>query len=288
MENVQHTICILVDNGSIRAEAALFTRKLARELGAAAGLTVQATSLAHSDRIDLAELEQCSVPLLTPLLEECGRSANLQRILVLPLMLATGGAVYRKTQAAVEAAALAFADTTFLLGDGLLSEDETVPGGMVRILADGVRATVHREQLTRPIVVVVDHGSPERAAAEARNEVGSRMAHELNDTVSGVVVASMERRDGEAYDFNEPLLRAALSELAVAGRTDVVLVRLFLQPGRHSGVDGDIDRICEAVIRDHPDLRLHHPARALPTERLIPLLMARLDRLQRMNAAPAH
>ena len=63
----------------------------------------------------------------------------------------------------------------------------------------------------------------------------------------------MERREGEEYAFNEPLLENLLGSEGF--RRDVVLSMLFISPGRHAGPGGDIAQICEEAEKTHPGLR---------------------------------
>ena len=71
-----------------------------------------------------------------------------------------------------------------------------------------------------------------------------------------VGVASMERRPGAEYDFNEPLLETLLDQPEWRSG-DIVVARQFLLPGRHAGPGGDIERICLEAERRNPGLRLH-------------------------------
>ncbi len=64
----------------------------------------------------------------------------------------------------------------------------------------------------------------------------------------------MERREGELYAFNEPLLETALREAGEAGICKVVVALQFLFAGRHAGPDGDIAKICEEASREYPNL----------------------------------
>ena len=63
----------------------------------------------------------------------------------------------------------------------------------------------------------------------------------------------MERREGEEYDFNEPLLEKLLGTAGFD--REVIVSMLFLSPGRHAGPGGDVHQICEAAEQAHPGLR---------------------------------
>jgi sirohydrochlorin ferrochelatase len=121
-----------------------------------------------------------------------------------------------------------------------------------------VRAVIAAQRLTRPVVVLVDHGSPQQAVTAVRDDVARQLAHELARDARAVVAASMERRAGAEYDFNEPLLERALAAPPCGdGAGDVVLAPLFFFPGRHAGPGGDIETIARAAERKCAGLRVH-------------------------------
>jgi sirohydrochlorin ferrochelatase len=59
----------------------------------------------------------------------------------------------------------------------------------------------------------------------------------------------MERREGGAYAFNDPLLEKLGSVEDFAGG-HLVLAMFFLLPGRHAGEGGDVAEICEDLIAE--------------------------------------
>ena len=67
---------------------------------------------------------------------------------------------------------------------------------------------------------------------------------------SGFSTASMERRAGEEYAFNDPLLEKLLAEICARGERNVIVAQLFLAPGRHAGSNGDITKICLPFEKD--------------------------------------
>ena len=132
-----------------------------------------------------------------------------------------------------------------ILAAPLVIADEA-PVELIAILADRVRSTSAAHGWRRPKVVVCDHGSPQRAVAEVRDRLAAELAVFLGDEVESVAPASMERREGEAYAFNEPLLATLLAR-APFDTGEVVVVLQFLSPGRHAGPGGDVAAICEAA-----------------------------------------
>ena len=77
----------------------------------------------------------------------------------------------------------------------------------------------------------------------------------MKDYVSGFSTCSMERRNGEEYDFNEPLLEKLLVQKKEECE-EMLVAQLFLSPGRHAGKGGDLDRICCSFAGSSPSRRL--------------------------------
>jgi hypothetical protein len=109
---------------------------------------------------------------------------------------------------------------------------------LARILADQVHALGSASRR----VALVDHGSPTRAVTEVRNELAKQLGALLSSDFT-VAASSMERREGAAYDFCEPLL-ATLLRRPGWNTGDVTVAMQFLLPGRHAGPAGDVATIC--------------------------------------------
>ena len=91
-------------------------------------------------------------------------------------------------------------------------------------------------------LIVWDCYRPARAVADVRNELSCQLAGQLGPDFT-VAPCSMERRDGAAYDFCEPLLAGLLRQPGWnAGEVTIALQ--FLLPGRHAGPGGDVAEIC--------------------------------------------
>jgi sirohydrochlorin ferrochelatase len=151
---------------------------------------------------------------------------------------------------------------------------------MATILEDRVRACM-AGRTGQPAVVLVDHGSPMRAVATVRNHLAAQLAARLGRAVSGVRAASMERRPGSEYDFNEPLLERVLDEPGW-GTGPVIVAMQFLLPGRHAGPGGDVARICATAQRRGLQVVMTELVGSHPG--LIPLLADRAR--QGMASAP--
>ena len=269
----------MVDNGSLRPEAGLMTRRLARLLSNEIGIPVIAASQAHSNRIPAEALEGKPIPLLEVLLNRICPLPNLREVCVIPLLLVTGGVIYQKIESRVLKFSEMYPHLTFSMTEALVSESDPADEGIVGMVYEQVRATIERHLLVEPRVILVDHGSPDPTGAQTRNHVAERLTRLLGNTVERVVPSSMERRHGSEYDFNEPLLEKALEESAQNGLGNIVLARLFLQPGRHNGKRGDIEQICLSVSSRFPSMRIYNLPAVFSEKQLVQLLKRRLSQL---------
>jgi hypothetical protein len=145
---------------------------------------------------------------------------------------------------------------------------------VAQALAEAARQVIVVENLVHPKVVLVDHGSPQRAVTEVRNFLGGQVRTLLADVVAEVAVASMEKRPGADYAFNDPLLAPRL-RTPPFDRGDVVVALQFLSPGRHAGPDGDVARICAEARREQPELRTHLTGTIASDQRVIAVLADR-------------
>ncbi|KNC76915.1 sirohydrochlorin cobaltochelatase [Sphaeroforma arctica JP610] len=92
-----------------------------------------------------------------------------------------------------------------------------------------------------------------------------------------VIGASMERREGDAYAFNEPLLEGTLFNLEGNGSGDFVVAMMFLQPGRHAGSGGDVATILKEEETQHPGLKTHITDLMGSGDDIIPILADRFS-----------
>ena len=86
---------------------------------------------------------------------------------------------------------------------------------------------------------------PRSAVNQIRRALGCRLRAMLYPAT--VVDCSMERREGKAYDFNEPTLENAFK---LGGFTSgaVYVLPVFLFAGNHAGPGGDIENIINRAI----------------------------------------
>ncbi|MBI23811.1 MAG: cobalamin biosynthesis protein CbiX [Roseibacillus sp.] len=245
---------LLVDNGSFRAESTLSLRRTAEALGVRICAEVHPVSLLHSIRVDPVELGGVPAQVFEPFLrarQEEGRHS----FLVVPLFFGPSAAIYEYLPQRVRDMSGSWPELEVRVAPSMVELDEPDDTRVARILGDLVVRKMKEEDLEKPAVILVDHGTPREAVNRVRNHVTAQLHAILDDRVATVEASSMERREEAEYDFNEPLLENLL------GRTgfdrEVVLAMLFISPGRHAGAGGDIARLCESAEARCPGLRIH-------------------------------
>ena len=263
---------LLVDNGSLRPAATLNLRRLADALSQDTGEAVEAASLLHSFKIPPEALGGRKAATVGPLAERYAAEGGTE-LIILPFFFGPSQALTRylperlaEVQASYPQLSVKVAPP---LVDTLLAPDLR----LARLLADNVRERM--TNLSRPKVVLVDHGSPIPEVTAVRNYLAGQLSALLADEVDCVTFASMERRDGVAYRFNEPLLETLLASPTLAD-SDVILSMLFLSPGRHAGEDGDIAEICAQAMSRAPGLNVVTTRLVGENDAILELLATRL------------
>lgn len=268
---------VLLDNGSVNPDSVLAGRKLAEALSSRIGEPVDLVSVAHSDRIAPGDLGGVPARTWESYLANSADS-GIRELRVVPLFFGPSFALRKAKKAAVTAGRGGSGFET-LWADCLVSVDGD-DDALGRILADSVLQVLNTVDSDdpRPRVLLVDHGSPFAEVTERRDLAASLLAEALGSRVEKVVACSMERREGEAYDFNEPTLERALASAKKEGATRLILCYLFLFPGRHAGPGGDIDQICQSQGWD-PESDFLKTGLIGENPRLPELLQARLETL---------
>lgn len=247
--------CFLFDNGSLRAASTLSLRRTADLLSAAIGSSVQAVSLLHSSAVPTTELNDLPAELLEPaLLDWLGRNPT-GRAILLPFFFGPSGALTEYLPARLKTIRAKYPQADLRLGRSLVRADGT-DTRIASALTQAARETIRINELDRPKVVLVDHGSPQPEVALVRNHLGDQVRSLLGDDISILRAASMERRPGPFYAFNDPLLSAILGSPPFE-TGEVVILLQFLSPGRHAGPNGDIAQICDEAARGCPSLRTY-------------------------------
>jgi sirohydrochlorin ferrochelatase len=265
--------CLLVDNGSLKPASVLNLRRIAGALGQHLGREILPASLLHSSKVDPALLEgEAAVNLERRL--RWSLEAGEREFLVLPFFFGPTGALTDYLPERLEFRRAKHGPFKVWRAPFLYQ-----PGNnalLLDMLADQVRTVLRERGLRRPRVILVDHGSPKAEVTAVRDALACELGALLGDEVAAVAPASMERREGEAYAFNEPLLARKFEE-PCWGEGDTVISMLFLSPGRHAGPDGDVATICREAEQRFPGLRTHMTALVGEHPGIVPLLAARFD-----------
>jgi len=241
----------LCDNGSLRPEATLALRRVALALERSLGQPVAPVSLLHSSGIDTGRLEGRPAELLEPAVA-AALAGGVRSVTVLPFFFGPSAAVTAYIPERLRGLLEGNPGCELQIAAPLVRRDQSGDHRLPDALADRVRATRRARGWGVGPVVLVDHGSPQPAVGEVRNDVAARLARVLGEPVWP---CSMESREGPEYAFNRPLLAERL-RLAPCDRGRVLVVQQFLAPGRHAGPGGDLDVICQEAQRDQPELEV--------------------------------
>lgn len=262
---------LLVDNGSRRPDATLRLRALATELSEISGQVVHPVSLQHADKINPDKLEGKPAEVFTDFMDKHLQQGE-RDFIVLPLFFGLSRALTSfipQQQALLEEKHGCFnlvqAETLYPMPDG---DDQ-----LVDILFD------HYSRLRTTdleCVVMVDHGSPIPEVTAVRRHIVDRLQQKLDDTLV-IEQAVMERREGAEYDFNGDLLEDWLEQQAGQGVQSILLLMLFLLPGRHAGEGGDIATICADAMSQHPDMNITISPLVADHSGVVELLKSRLE-----------
>jgi len=241
-EGVRH---VLLDNGSLKAEATLSLRRVASRLSDMVGRQFHPVSILHSSKIDPVELD--GVPAQTWRRFLKGQLADgVGRLEVVPLFVGPSGAIVDYLPRITKELVGAGSNLVCKLADPLLRLDCPEDSAVAALIERELRAMLQDgDALEAPGVVLVDHGSPKREVAQCRDLAARQLASLMTDSGLEVIAASMESREGEEYSFNEPLLESALETARMRGWREILLAHLFFSPGRHAGPGGDIDAIVQ-------------------------------------------
>jgi len=241
-------LIFLIDNGSLRPEATFALRELALGLSARTGFRVEPVSLLHSHKIASEDLDGVPATIVRRRLREL-IEAGERAFIMLPLFLGPSLAIQDYLPQLIEEAQQIQPEISVTIADPLAGVDVDHPDlRLAKILADHVRQTMEAKGLIHPKVALADHGTPIELVNRVRNAVAAQLAEILADDVCAVKASSMERREGEAYAFNEPLLER-IGEVEGFAGGDLIVAMFFLLPGRHAGEGGDVAEICEGLLK---------------------------------------
>ena len=248
----QYTV-LLFDNGSFRPDSTFALREIAKKLGKQLGMRVEGVSLLHSHKIDAEKLNGEPATIIRRRFK-LGITNEEHHFICLPFFLGPSLAITEYLMELIEEAMLLCPEIEILVAPPLAGWDVNYPDHrLARILADQVKLTLKYNKLSDTTnLVLVDHGSPIEKLSILRNTVTNQLKELLGDSVSTATACSMERREGDAYAFNDPLLETISFEKPSIGKSleSLVVAMFFLLPGRHAGEGGDVDEILQGLVDD--------------------------------------
>ena len=252
MADEPHPCTLLVDNGSYRAESTLSLRRIAAALGDEIGGKVHPVSLLHSTKVKPEDLDGEPAQIFEPFIKAQHEAHGTNSFLVVPFFFGHTAAIFEYLPQRVRDLREGWPELDVRVAPCMVDLDDPSDRVVAGILADLVRRKAVEENIERPAVTLVDHGTPRIAVNQVRNLLADQLRKELGAEAAVVKASSMERREEPEYDFNEPLLENLLGSEGF--ERDVILSMLFLSPGRHAGPGGDIAEICEEAEKAHPGL----------------------------------
>lgn len=228
---MQSTRILLVDNGSLEAATTLSLRRLSKEVGQKMGYEVRPVSVLHSQKVSAELLDNKPAQIFTEAIHEAAQD-QIKRLVVLPLFIGPSLAITEFIPAQFKLHAPQ--DMQLIVAKTLYGSD----GELCDILIDNLKATTWQKD--KSTVLLCDHGTPIIEVNQVRNLLAKEISEKLKLDSNQLIACSMERREGEQYAFNEPLLESALSKAT----SHAVILMQFLLPGRHAGTEGDVAEIC--------------------------------------------
>lgn len=268
-------VCLLMDNGSLKAEAILNLRIIAGKLSKLTRRVIRPVSLLYSNEIDSSQLDGHSAEIFEPTVNTLA-SDGRYNILVIPFFFGPSRALSCYLPERINQLKKTHTHLNVRIAPCLVRTDDDENFSMAKILLNGINRVIKNKRLKYPAVILVDHGTPEIKVNEVRTFLARQLESLLKGKIRILAEASMERKKGKEYSFNDPLLLHQLSEKDF-NQGDVIISLFFLLPGNHAGIDGDITRICLEAERREPELRTHLTELVGADENLITLLKERVD-----------
>ena len=216
-------------------------------------------SLLHSSKVSADKLGGKEAELLEAALIKFAEDGG-SRAILLPLFFGPSGALTDYLPERLSLIRSQFPSLEVKIAGCLvdLSDDSAaiIAAALVARIQTSL-AQIAAEASGKTWVIATDHGTPKPAVTAVRNRIGDELKNLLSAKDFEVVVASMEKRDGAEYRFNNPLLAVAIDQAINAGAGHIIVAQQFLQAGRHAGEGGDIAEICEQAVRNEPRVTIH-------------------------------
>jgi len=266
---------MITDNGSYRPESTFSLRSLAERLGERVEHKIHAVSLLHSTKIDPEKLEGVPAEIFEPFIKK-RKKEGINKFHVTPMFFGPSAAIKEYLLQRIEALKSGWEELEVYVAPCVVEPLDPEDTRMAQILVDHVYKAKAEEGYETPSVALVDHGAPRKTVTDVRNHLAEQMRQLLPvDIFPHVSPCSMERREGEEYAFNEPLLERVIGEEGY--QKEVIISMLFASPGRHAGPDGDVWEICADAAAEHNGLSWKMTDLCAQHEGLIDLLAERFQ-----------
>jgi hypothetical protein len=225
---------------------------MAAAVTARSGLPVVAASARFADRVEgLVPPGDTVDTALARYLGGCGAAAVDPRVLVLPAFFGPSDTLTQLVPAVVARHAARHPALRLFTAAPLVDVGDAADARVAGALRDGVLHALAAASLPvgAAAVVLCDHGSPLPEVGAVRAHLAAQLRALLPAPPRAFGEASMERRPGAAYDFNDPLLEALL-RTPPFDDGPVVVALAFLSPGKHAGPGGDLAGIAADAERE--------------------------------------
>ncbi len=246
-------VILLVDNGSVRPNATLQLRRLAKKLSEKTGQLIHPVSFKHADRIPAEQLDGLSAQIFHSFMTR--QLIQGQRdFILLPLFFGNSKALTSFVPDEMSVLREKFGDFQLDIAEVIYP----LPNGealLTDIIYEHIYATVVEDKQPLQNIVLVDHGSPVPRVTEVRKHLAQTVQDKLPSDCQ-LEQAVMERREGKEYDFNGALLKDWLTQKAASGETSAAVILMFFLAGKHAGEGGDIVEICDSVMKKFADFKI--------------------------------
>lgn len=247
-------VVLLIDNGSVRANAILQLRDLSKRLGDKTSQKIHPVSFKHANKIPVDQLNGEAAIIFYDFMTQ-QLSLGEKDFIVLPLFFGKNKVLTSSIPDEIKSLKRSFGEFSIKISDVIypLPLGETLLGD---IIYDHITNTANKHEISISNTVVVDHGSPVPQVTEVRTHLVESLQKRFSTNIS-LDQAVMERRSGKEYDFNGDLLEDWLHQKARSGQNSAIVSLLFFLPGRHAGRGGDIVDICDSVMSQYPGFKIH-------------------------------
>ena len=272
-KEMQETIFLLLDNGSLKPASTLRLRAIAETVSTQSTRKVLPVSLLHSSKIDPAMLEGIPAQTLRQFFRKEIAKGN-RHFTIIPLF-------FGKSAALTEYIPKLIQDTANKWGsfDCYLTEPLGITEGKINpdLLLAFKEIVYEKRNQTFQKIILTDHGTP----AEVVNHVRRSFCSSLTNAMPELLInqACMECREGSQYDFNRPLLEDLLNEIGqnTLVPQSILILMMFFLPGRHAGENGDVAEIIKRASAKNRHLNIQISPLLGESPRLIETILKRIE-----------